>query len=276
MTEPFPERLLAGIERTGLPLAVGLDPHPDLLPARFARGPDLVGFGRAVLEALAGRVPVVKIQVAFYERCGPAGWAALLATARLARELGYLTIADAKRGDIASTAAAYAAAFFPAFDALTVNPYLGEDGVRPFVTAARKSGGGVFVLVRTSNPSAAEFQDLDAGGEPLHRRIARRVAAWSAENRGPSGYGDVAAVVGATARGHIAALRAEMPGVWFLLPGLGAQGGCPADVAPAFDAAGRGALLTASRSIVFPGGEDWTGGMRQAVDRVRSELAGRA
>lgn len=273
MTEPFPERLLAGIERTGIPLAVGLDPHPDLLPPRFAAGPDLVGFGRAVLEALAGSVPAVKVQVAFYERCGAAGWAALLATARLARELGYVVIADAKRGDIASTAAAYAETFFPAFDAVTVNPYLGEDGVRPFLTRARRSGGGVFVLVRTSNPSAAEFQDLLVDGEPLHRRVARRVAAWSAENRGPSGYGDVAAVVGATAPEHLAALRAEMPGVWFLLPGLGAQGGRPVDLAPAFDGRRRGALLTASRSIVFPEGDDWPGGMRRAVERVRSELA---
>ncbi|MBI4613310.1 MAG: orotidine-5'-phosphate decarboxylase [Planctomycetes bacterium] len=253
---PFSDRLFEAVRRAGTPVAVGLDPHEELLPREFRRAggaPDLAAFGRRVLARIAGKVPAVKIQVAFYERAGADGWSALLATAHEARERGLLVIADAKRADIRSTAEAYAEAFFPAFDALTVSPYLGEDGVRPFITRARRSGGGVFVLVRTSNPSAGEFQDLPVRGEPLHIVVGRRVACWALENPGACGYGDVGAVVGATAPRELGTLRGAMPGVPFLVPGFGAQGAGAADVAPAFDSAGRGAIVAASRGIVFAG-----------------------
>ena len=178
---------------------------------------------------------MVKPQSAFFEACGPDGMAVLQRLLRKARGLGLLTILDAKRNDIASTAAAYADAAFggvslagrvhPVWeaDALTVNPYLGRDAVEPFLQSARRANAGVFVLVRTSNPGAGLFQDLIADGRPVYQHVAEAVAAWAAENVGRCGLGDVGAVVGATYPAELAALRHLTPDVIFLIPGYGAR-----------------------------------------------------
>jgi orotidine-5'-phosphate decarboxylase len=180
-----------------------------------------------------------------------------------ARRRGLLTILDGKRNDIASTAAAYADAAFAGVplgdrlhpvwdaDALTINPYLGRDAVEPFLQSARRGERGVFVLVRTSNPGAGQFQDLDCGGRPLYRHVADAVAAWSRENLGACGLGDVGAVVGATYPAELTALRAALPGVIFLVPGFGAQGAGAADTAGAFRSDGLGAVVNSSRGILF-------------------------
>jgi orotidine-5'-phosphate decarboxylase len=197
-------------------------------------------------------------------------------------------ILDAKRGDIASTAQAYAdAAFagpliagrrFPIWDAdaVTVNPYLGRDAVEPFLTSARESERGVFVLVRTSNPGAGLFQDLDVGGQKVYRHVAAAVADWNATGVGRCGLGDVGAVVGATRPAELGELRAALPAVWFLVPGYGAQGGSAADVAGAFRNDGLGAIVNSSRAITFPFRPDdknWEQFIRNATEKAAAELA---
>jgi orotidine-5'-phosphate decarboxylase len=205
----------------------------------------------------------VKFQVACFERLGAAGWEALAEVADRARAHGLLVIADAKRGDIDVSAAAYAQAFFgttptvygdvPSLgvDALTVNPLLGGDAVAPFVERARQHGAGLFVLVRTSNPGAADIQDLDlAEGGTVSERLAEMTAQLGSEGVGESGLSDVGAVVGATAPERIETLRERMPRAIFLLPGVGAQGGGADRLGPAFAPGKAGGLVSASRGIV--------------------------
>jgi orotidine-5'-phosphate decarboxylase len=270
----FSDRLAAAIRARGNPVCVGLDPRWESLPLeiRQRHGSDSLAavaaafeeFCSRVLDIVAPIVPVVKPQSAFFEACGPDGLAAMQRLLRKARDLGLLTILDAKRNDIASTAEAYADAAFggvsiagrthPVWqaDALTVNPYLGRDAIEPFLTSARRAGAGVFVLVRTSNPGAGLFQDLIADGKPLYRHVGEAVAAWSRQNLGACGLGDVGAVIGATYPVELAALRQALPEVVFLVPGFGAQGGTAADVAAAFRSDGLGAIVNSSRGIVFP------------------------
>lgn len=270
----FADRLAAAIRARGNAVCVGLDPRWDSLPLeiRERHGGNTLGsvatafeeFCGRVLDIVAPRVPIVKPQMAFFEACGPDGFAALLRLQRKARALGLLTLLDGKRNDIASTATAYADASFAGTaiagqthalweaDALTVNPYLGRDAVEPFLHSARRVGAGVFVLVRTSNPGAGLFQDLDCGGKPLYQHVGAAVRNWARENLGSCGLGDVGAVVGATYPAELALLRQALPEVIFLVPGFGAQGGTAADVAAAFRADGLGAVVNSSRGILFP------------------------
>ena len=188
----------------------------------------------------------VKFQSAFYEAFGPQGLAALHATVEYAKRNGLLVIFDGKRNDIGSTAEAYAraylgkvpvgGAFEPSWhaDAMTVNPYLGTDGVMPFVKIAAREHKGVFVLVRTSNASAGDFQDLKAEGQPLYRHVARKLLDWAEGHQGASGYNLVGAVVGATYPDQLKELRAALPGILFLVPGYGTQGGTSARSRPCF------------------------------------------
>jgi orotidine-5'-phosphate decarboxylase len=267
----FADRLAAAVRAKRNALCVGLDPRWDALPreirARHAAGnleaaaAAFEEFCARVIDIVAPLVAVVKPQSAFFEACGPAGFAAQQRLLQRARGLGLLTILDAKRNDIASTAAAYADAAFGGFelegtahlvwdaDALTVNPYLGRDSVEPFLTSARRTGRGMFLLVRTSNPGARQFQDLDCKGRPLFHHVAAAVREWTREHLGESGYGDVGAVVGATYPAELSELRRLMPEVIFLVPGFGAQGGTAADVAAAFHSDGLGALINSSRGI---------------------------
>jgi orotidine-5'-phosphate decarboxylase len=294
----FADRLSAACRAKGNALCVGLDPRWEALPralrARHADG-TLAGVARAfeefstrVIDLVAPLVPVVKPQSAFFEACGPAGLAALQAVLGHARRHGLLTILDGKRNDIPSTAAAYADAAFAGVtvdgtrhpvwdaDALTVNPYLGGDAVRPFLQGARRAGRGVFLLVRTSNPGSGHFQDLDCGGRPLFRHVAEAVRAWSCENLGRCGLGDAGAVVGATHPAEFAALRRALPEVPFLVPGLGAQGGSARDVAAAFRDDGLGAVVNSSRGITAcfpPDADDWEGAVVAATRGAIAALA---
>jgi len=299
----FGDSLMAAIRRTATPVCVGIDPRPEDLPPGFLdRYPGdrpgvaraLEDFGRGVLDVVAPLVPVVKFQAAFYEAYGPEGVAALHATADHARTRGLIVLLDGKRNDIGSTAEAYARAYLGkvavgnqfesswGVDGMTVNPYLGSDGISPFVKVAAREGKGIFVLVRTSNASAREFQDLVADGRPLYRHVAEKLATWAAPHRGESGYSLVGAVVGATYPAELAELRAALPGVPFLVPGYGTQGGSASDVAPAFDAEGLGALVNNSRGITFayqkPAakarfGDDWQAAVAQAVRDMIDDLA---
>ena len=199
-----------------------------------------------------------------------------------------VTILDAKRNDIASTAAAYADAAFAGIplagrlhpvwdaDALTVNPYLGRDAVEPFLQSARRSGRGVFILVRTSNPGAGQFQDLRCDGRPLFLHVAEAVRSWSRENIGRAGFGDVGAVVGAIHPAQLAAVREILPEVYLLVPGLGAQGAAAVDTAPAFREDGLGAIINSSRGILFPFSPeacDWEAKVEAATRATIAALA---
>ncbi len=225
----------------------------------------------------------VKPQLACFERLGAPGWAALAQTVARARDAGLLVIADGKRGDVPVTATAYGQALVGSTptpfgdvaglgaDAFTANPLLGRDAVEPLVEAAREAGAGIFLLVRTSNPGAADVEDLDAGGAPLWERLAALVD----DLGGPgAGVSDVGAVVGATVPEHIGRMRALMPRAPFLLPGVGAQGGRVEDLAPAFVPGAAGGLVTASRSIAGAGekepGSDPAQAARAEAERLRA------
>ena len=227
----------------------------------------------AVIDAAGAACVAVKPQVACFERLGVAGWQALQATVVHARAAGLLVLADAKRGDIDISARRYAEAFLAPggleADALTVNPYLGGDSLEPFVSAARAAGAGLFVLVRTSNPGAADLQDLElAGGGRVWERTAALVDGLG-EPGEASGLSEVGAVVGATAPEHLARARELMPSAVFLLPGIGAQGGRVEDLAPAFAPGRAGGLVTSSRSIVYA--HEQSGGEPAAAARVEAE-----
>jgi orotidine-5'-phosphate decarboxylase len=253
------DRLTDACRATGSSLCVGLDPHVDDLP------PDAKGLGAVkhvreflldVVDAVAGVVPCVKPQIAFFEALGPDGYALYFEVVRAAHRRGLFVIGDVKRGDIGSTSLAYAKAHLgaddgSAADALTVNPYLGFDGIEPFLKVGRPKGRGLFVLARTSNPSAHEFQDVGRAGEPLYMIVGRKLEQWGGVNVGARGFTDCGAVVGATHPDEGAELRAALPRTFFLVPGFGAQGATAADVARTFDAQGGGAVVNSSRAILF-------------------------
>jgi orotidine-5'-phosphate decarboxylase len=294
----FADRLAAALRNRGNAVCVGLDPRWESLPneVRARHGAaDLAAVAAAyeefclrVVDVVAPLVPVVKPQSAFFEACGPAGLVTLQKVLRHARTRGLLTILDGKRNDIASTAAAYADAAFAGVtvagrqhpvwdaDALTVNPYLGRDAVEPFLQSARRSGGGVFVLVRTSNPGAGQFQDLDCDGRPLFLHVAEAVRSWARENLGATGFGDVGAVVGATYPAELERLRELLPEVFFLVPGFGAQGASAADAAAAFRSDGLGAVVNSSRGILFPfapDASDWEARIETAARATVAALS---
>lgn len=269
---PFGDRVAAAAEQRQTSLVLGLDPDP----ARLWPGTEPVGATaqtpgalaaaavrehcRRVIGATAESCVAVKLQLACFERLGPAGWQVLHEVASIAREHGLLVIAHGKRGDIDVTAEAYAAALFDGHDtpwghvpglgadAITVNPLMGSDAIAPFLERARTVGGGIFVLVRTSNPGAADFEEQPLqSGEPLWRRVASHVAGL---DDGRGALADAGAVCGATAPERLADLRAAMPRAPFLLPGVGAQGGTVDALAPAFEPGLGAALVTVSRALV--------------------------
>lgn len=221
----------------------------------------MVAHCRSLIERAGPACVAVKPQLACFERLGAPGWAALAEVCEAASAAGLLVVADGKRGDVPVTAAAYAQALVgetptpwgpvPGLgaDAFTANPLLGADALEPLVAAAAAAGAGVFVLVRTSNPGAADIQDRPAPGQPLHERLARLVDDLSSRLLGEGGLSGMGAVVGATAPEHIARLRALMPRSIFLIPGVGAQGGRPDSLGPAFTAGPASALVAASRGI---------------------------
>jgi len=291
MIPSFSDRLAAGIRAKGTPVLVGLDPRAEQLPAPLVENCDPADvealayayceFCCGVIDVVAPLVAIVKPQAAFFEQLGPPGMQALAEVVYYARRSGLLVILDGKRNDIGSTAEAYADAWLspppdPAMadehdssdhdhsdeeheleaidwraDALTVSPYLGDDSLEPFVQAAGDRAAGVFVLVKTSNPGGATFQDLIADGQPIYRHVAKHVERLAQESAAECGYGAVGAVVGATYPAQLAELREAMPHAWLLVPGFGAQGGTARDTAGGFDAAGLGAIINNSRGIIF-------------------------
>ena len=264
MTAPL-ERLRARVDLLGAPLCLGIDPHPDDLPDGLPGGvAGIESFARGIIEAAVGEAAAVKINVAFFEAMGAAGWAAL---ERVRRDVpsDVVCILDAKRGDIGSTAERYAQGIFGHLeaDAVTLSPYLGEDAIDPFLAHPERL---VYVLARTSNPSAGRLQDLRMDGEPLHERVAR----WVAE-QWPGGR--VGLVVGATAPDELARVRAVVPGPGFLVPGVGAQGGDLAASVSACRGSWAPGLVSVSRGIASASrGADWRAAAAAAAESLRSRM----
>jgi len=266
----FADRLIEAQRRKASIAVLGVDPHLDTRQAPgIPSGYSLARFCCEVIEAAADFIVAVKPQLAFFEARGIEGMRALVEVLALARKLELLTIADAKRGDIGSTSAAYAEAFLGggdfACDAVTVNPYLGSDAIAPFVAHVRK-GRGLFVLVKTSNPSSGEFQDLVTFPErPLWEMVAERVRGWGGDFIGKSGLSSVGAVIGATYPKQARRARTLMPDAIILVPGYGAQGASASDAVAAARADGLGVIVNASRSLMYayrsgPGGPAWYAG----------------
>lgn len=263
--QAFMDRLADQVRAKRSPLMVGLDPRSASLPDPLRPAEDAAAaviaeayreFCFGVIEAVADLTPVVKPQVAFFEQLGPAGMAALAQVIDRARDANLLVVVDGKRNDIGSTAEAYADGWLGANspwrgDALTVSPYLGDDSLEPFTKVAAERDSGVFILVKTSNPGGALWQDKELVDKPLYRQVGDHVEALSKATAGESGYGVAGAVVGATYPAQLAELRKAMPHTWFLVPGFGSQGGTAADVAGGFDENGLGAVINSSRGVIF-------------------------
>ena len=263
----FADRLAAAVERKGAPLCVGIDPDPALMPA----GVGVVDFCRGIVDAVAEVAVAVKPQAAFFEVQGATGWAGLVEVCEYAREAGLLVIADAKRGDVPSTARAYAAAFAPLADAVTVNPYLGYDSLEPFFA---HDGLGVLLIVKTSNRGSEDLQDLPlADGRPFWQHVASLIDRWGADYVGASGLSSVGAVVGATHPDVLETARSLMPRAVLLLPGVGAQGGRPEQLGAAFAAGPASALVSASRSVIYADrGAGWQDAAAAEAARLADEL----
>jgi len=281
----FADRIADAVGRKRSQVVVGLDPVPDLLPVEL-RGEAVLGrehaaaacarFCCGIVDAVAPYAVAVKPQSAFFEAHGAAGARAFAEVCAYARAAGLLVIADVKRGDIGSTAHAYAQAFIPLADAVTVNPYLGGDSVEPFLEACRREGAGIFCLVKTSNPGGADVQDVVlADGGKLWEHVARLVSDWGEDLIGERGLSAVGAVVGATFPREVAQARELLPRSVLLLPGIGAQGGAPADLAAAFANGPAGALVSASRSVIYASDEsggDWRSAAGAVAERLAREV----
>ena len=291
-TRSFGDRLADAVERKRSQLVVGLDPQVDLLPVEL-RGDVHLGrehaaeafgrFCRGVIDAVAPYVVAVKPQSAFFEELGADGVRALEDVCAYARQAGLLVILDAKRGDIGSTSRAYAAAFLeprgqdgPLADALTVNPYLGRDAVEPMLAACKRDGAGIFCVVKTSNAGSAEVQDaILTDGKPLWQHVARLVREWGEDVVGARGLSSVGAVIGATHPRAVGEARRLLPQSILLLPGVGAQGATPADVARAFASGPASALVTVSRALIYAfrvDGGEWRAAAGAEAARLRGEV----
>ncbi|MCD8217011.1 MAG: orotidine-5'-phosphate decarboxylase [Clostridiales bacterium] len=300
-------RLTEKIQKTGAPIVVGLDPMLDYVPeqiqkASFAEyGETLAGaadaiwrFNKEIIDATYDLIPAVKPQVAMYEQFGVEGLQAFQKTVDYCHEKDLVVIGDVKRGDIGSTSAAYAAGHLgkvrvgsqvcSAFneDFITVNPYLGTDGIKPFVKVCQEEKKGLFILVKTSNPSSGEFQDRLVDGKPLYEHVAEKVAAWGEECMGDS-YSYIGAVVGATYPEIGKVLRQVMPKSFILVPGYGAQGGKGKDLVHYFNEDGLGAIVNSSRGIIAAykqeayarfGAEHFADASRQAVLDMIADIRG--
>lgn len=267
-------KLIDQIEKKNAPIVVGLDPTMALIPpsvlqkAYEAKGqtPEavadaIVEYNMALLDATADLIPAVKPQIAMYEQFGIPGMIAFAKTVDYAKELGLIVIGDVKRGDIGSTSEAYAIGHlgdvqigdytYPGFDEdmATVNPYLGTDGIKPFVDTCNRCDKGIFILVKTSNPSSGEFQDRLIDGRPLYEHVAEKVVEWGSSSM-DGAYSNVGAVVGATYPEQGEILRKLMPNNYILVPGYGAQGGKGADLVHFFNKDGLGAIVNSSRGII--------------------------
>src|ERR687891_2108322 len=290
----FADRLADAVDRKRSQLLVGLDPRADLLPvelrgeahlSREAAAEACARFCTGLVDAVAPYVVGVKPQLAFFEALGADGVRAYEDACEYARAAGLLVVADGKRGDIGSTARAYADAYLeerpgaaPPVDALTVNPYLGSDSLEPFLAACRRSGTGLFCLVKTSNAGSADVQDATlSDGRRVWQQVAELVSEWGEGLVGDRGLSSVGAVVGATYPRAVAEARRLMPQAILLLPGVGAQGATPADVARAFTSGPASALVPVSRSVIYAfrvEGADWRKAAAAEAARLRGEVWG--
>ena len=301
------DSLVEKIKKTGAPIVVGLDPMLKFVPEHLKKkaynehGETLKGaaeavwlFNKEIIDNTCDLIPAVKPQIAMYEQFGIEGLIVFKRTVDYCREKGLVVIGDVKRGDIGSTSEAYAVGHlgkvqvgsqqYSGFDEdfVTVNPYLGSDGVAPFIKVCKEENKGIFVLVKTSNPSSGEFQDRLIDGRPLYELVGEKVAQWGEECMGTS-YSNVGAVVGATYPEQGKILRKLMPKAFILVPGYGAQGGKGADLVHFFDEDGLGAIVNSSRGIIAAyqqeqyakfGAENFAQASREAVLAMREDIAG--
>lgn len=314
----FADKLINAIKEKKSPICVGIDPRfeqiPEFIKEKYrkkhgktfkAAANAFLEFNKGIIDAIADIVPIVKPQSAFYEQYGHEGIKALEETITYAQSKGLLVLLDAKRNDIGSTSAAYSSAILGRVDvfgeeqsgfdadALTINPYLGSDGIKPFIDDCDKYDKGIFILVKTSNPSSGEIQDLHVGAgiapaqsnannyspKKTYEHIATLVNTWGDDLIGESGYSSVGAVVGATYPEQAKKLRSQLPRTIFLVPGYGAQGGSVKDVLPCFNSDGTGAIINNSRGIIFAyekdgkySPQDFAQAARDATIRMRKEL----
>ena len=300
-------QLVANIKKTGAPIVVGLDPMLNYIPEQVQKkafaeyGETLEGaaeaiwqFNKEIVDKTYDLIPAVKPQIAMYEQFGLPGLAAFKKTVDYCKEKGLVVIGDIKRGDIGSTSAAYAVGHigkvkvgsktYAPFDEdfVTVNPYLGSDGVNPFLDVCKEEKKGIFVLVKTSNPSSGEFQNQKIDGRPLYELVGEKVAAWGSEVMGDE-YSYVGAVVGATYPEMGKVLRKVMPKAYILVPGYGAQGGKGKDLVHFFNEDGLGAIVNSSRGIIAAykqeqyakfGAENFGDASRAAVETMIADIKG--
>jgi orotidine-5'-phosphate decarboxylase len=300
-------QLVANIKKTGAPIVVGLDPMLNYIPEQVQKkafaeyGETLEGaaeaiwqFNKEIVDKTYDLIPAVKPQIAMYEQFGLPGLAAFKKTVDYCKGKGLVVIGDIKRGDIGSTSAAYAVGHigkvkvgsktYAPFDEdfVTVNPYLGSDGVNPFLDVCKEEKKGIFVLVKTSNPSSGEFQDQKIDGRPLYELVGEKVAAWGSEVMGDE-YSYVGAVVGATYPEMGKVLRKVMPKAYILVPGYGAQGGKGKDLVHFFNEDGLGAIVNSSRGIIAAykqeqyakfGAENFGDASRAAVETMIADIKG--
>lgn len=299
-------KLIANIKKTHAPIVVGLDPMMSYIPEFIVKdalsqyGETLEGaaeaiwqFNKGIIDATYDLIPAVKPQIAMYEQFGVPGLAAFQKTVQYCKEKGLVVIGDVKRGDIGSTSAAYAAAHLGKVkvgekaisvfdeDFATVNPYLGTDGIKPFADVCKEEKKGLFILVKTSNPSSGEFQDQLIEGRPLYERVGEQVRKWGEEYMGDD-YSYIGAVVGATYPEMGKTLREIMPKSYILVPGYGAQGGSGADLQPFFNKDGLGAVVNSSRGIIAAykqekyasfGEKNYADASRSAVMAMQKDIA---
>ena len=302
------DKLIAKIQKTGAPIVVGLDPMLNYIPEHIQKkafaeyGETLEGaaeaiwqFNKEIVDKTYDLIPAVKPQIAMYEQFGIEGLKAYKKTIDYCKSKDLVVIGDIKRGDIGSTSAAYAVGHlgkvqvgskcYVPFDEdfATVNPYLGSDGVKPFIEVCKEENKGLFILVKTSNPSSGEFQDQLVNGRPLYELVGEKVAQWGEEHVGQSGYSYIGAVVGATYPEMGATLRKLMPKTFILVPGYGAQGGKGKDLVNFFNEDGLGAIVNSSRGIIGAykqekyakfGAENFGDASRAAVEDMVADISG--
>ena len=298
-------KLIENIKKTNAPIVVGLDPMLNYIPQHIQKkafselGETLEGaaeaiwqYNKGIVDAISDLIPAVKPQIAMYEQFGIPGLMAYKNTIDYCKEKGLVVIGDIKRGDIGSTSAAYAVGHLGKVqvgsnriagfdeDFATINPYMGSDSVNPFIDVCKEEKKGMFILVKTSNPSSGEFQDQEIDGKPLYEMVAEKVASWGEELMGDS-YSYIGAVVGATYPKMGEVLRKIMPKSYILVPGYGAQGGQAKDLAPFFNEDGLGAIINSSRGIICAykqdaysqfGEENYADASRQAVLDMKEDL----
>lgn len=300
------DRLINKIKETNNPTVIGLDPRYELLPkCLLEKYPNtlegvsqaIVEYNKALIDETYDVIPAVKPQIAFYEMFGIPGMKAFEETCKYAKQKGMIVIADIKRGDIGSTAQGYSNAYLGKtkigekeesifdVDFITVNPYMGTDCVKPFIEDCKKYGKGIFILVKTSNPSSGELQDVKLeNGEEVYVKVAKLVEEWGKDLRGENGYSSIAAVVGATYPKQLKQIREIAPHTYFLIPGYGAQGGKAEDIALGFDKNGLGGIVNASRSLMCAykselwkdkfAEKDYAKATRAEALRMKEELGG--